>query len=217
MFKGKFVVLTLVVAAAVMSWQMMPANVNTAQSGIVDACSSSATTGAGPYCWLSDPVGGGESLLDLGATITVIARDNTGAPIPNIPTADVWVTGCADGVVLCGGSSSINADSVTNANGQTTLTNAHRGGGYDTGVNVVIQGTTVADPGNCAQDLCLPITYVSTDVDGDLAADSPDFSLFALGYTSPPKVYSAGLDFNCDGQVELIDFTIFAQHYLLQC
>jgi hypothetical protein len=183
----------------------------------VDPCNSSASLGAGPYCYLVDVVGGGDRLDAIGASITVTARDNTNAGIPDIPAADFWLVGCNDGIVLCGGSSSINADSVSNASGTTTITGALRGGGCDTGVNVVIQGTILEDPLNCGTPLCLPITAVSPDYDKDLTVDVPDFTIFAAGYTSPPKPYDSCLDFNCDGNVELVDFTIFAQHYLIVC
>jgi hypothetical protein len=79
----------------------------------------------------------------------------------------------------------------------------------------VIQATVVTQVGGA--QLILPITSVSPDIDCDLTTDLPDFTIFAAGYTSPPKTYEAKLDYNCDGQVELVDFTIFAQHYLLVC
>ena len=67
MFKGKFVALTLVLAVVALSWSFMPASVNTAYSGIVDPCESSAAMGAGQFCMVADLVGGGDQLSDLGA------------------------------------------------------------------------------------------------------------------------------------------------------
>jgi hypothetical protein len=216
MFKGKFVVLTLMVVAVALSWQMMP-GADAAYSGIVDAVNSDATVPPGPaanHCWLVDPVGQGGRLDALGAIISVTARDNLNAAIPDIPASDFWLIGATDNVCLCGGSASSNADSVSNGAGQTTISGALRGGGCDQGVQVVIQSTVIVNSGG---PLVLPITAVSPDIDCDLAVDTPDFAIFAIEYPSPPKAYNACVDYNCDGDVELIDFTIFAQHYLITC
>jgi hypothetical protein len=164
---------------------------------------------------LIDPVGQGDRLDEIGSVISVSARDNLNAPIPDIPNTDVWLIGATDAICLCGGSSSSNADSVTNAAGLTTVSGALRGGGYDAGVQVVIQATVVTQAGGAP--LVIGLTVVSPDIDCDLAVDSPDFSIFGQGYTSPPKTYQPELDYNCDNFVELIDFTLFAQHYLRQC
>ena len=70
--------------------------------------------------------------------------------------------------------------------------------------------------------LCLPLRSVSPDITGnggvvDRTVDLIDLAAFAAGYTAPPKSYDACLDYNCDGLVDLIDFSIFALHYLHQC
>jgi hypothetical protein len=213
MFKGKFAVLTLFVAALALSIYMMP-GADVAYSGIVDAGNSDASTGAGPFCMLIDPVGQGDRLDDLGAVITVTARDNLNAAIPDIPATDVWLIGVTDAICLCGGSASSNADSVTNGAGQTTISGTIRGGGYDAGLQAVIQSTVVTQAGGAP--LVLPITVVSPDLDCDLAVDSPDFTVFGQEYVLYPG-HAANMDFNCDGDVELIDFTLFGQHYLRQC
>jgi hypothetical protein len=51
----------------------------------------------------------------------------------------------------------------------------------------------------------------------DLVVDIIDLAAFAMGYTSPPRVYDACLDFNCDGVVDIVDFAKFAQHFLHLC
>jgi hypothetical protein len=223
MFKGKFVVLTLVLAVVALSWSFMPASVNTAYSGIVDPCQSSAAMGAGPFCMVADLVGGGDQLSDLGADISVVARDNTGTGIPNIPAADFWVIGCTDGLVLCGGSAAVNADSVSNANGETTITNVLRVGGCDTGLQVVIQGTVVDQTGNCGTPLCLPIDVKTTDVNGDLVSNIQDFSLFGQAFPTAlipvPDPFEPCMDYDCSGGpvLGLVDFSIFAQHFENEC
>jgi hypothetical protein len=211
MFKGKFVVLTLVVAAMALSISMMP-GANVAYSGIVSATNSTATT-AGAACWLIDPVGQGDRLDALGSVISIVAKDNSNNPIADIPATDFWLIGATDAICLCGGSASSNADSVSNSAGETTISGALRGGGYDAGVQVVIQSTVVMTGGN---PTVLPLTAVSPDLDCDLAVDSPDFAVFGIEYIKYPGT-AVNMDFNCDTLVELIDFTLFAQHFLRVC
>lgn len=218
MSKGKLVAFSLI-AAALLSWQV--AGVNIATSGVVEPCSSTAVSAGG--CYLVCPQGDGSRLDAIGATISITAKDITGAPIAGIPAADFWLIGCNDQLVLCGGGGAINADSATNASGQTTIAGDLAASGCDLGgVSVVIQGVILTQQPNCTVPLCLPLTSVSPDLSGnggviDGAVDLIDLSQFSTGYTSPPKPYQACLDFNCDGAVDIIDFSIFAQHYLHNC
>jgi hypothetical protein len=215
MFKGKFVVLT-VIAAALLCWQMMPASVDTANSGIVDPCSSTAS--ANGCCLYVCPQGDGPTFAACGSIINIHAADQTGTPIAGIPGADVWVEGCLGTMVLCGGSGSSNADSATGSNGNTTMSGGIGAGGCDIGLLVSIQGVIVKDQAtNCNTNKCLAFQISSPDINGDLIVDIIDLSLFAAGYTSPPKPYVLCYDFNCDGLVDIIDFSIFAQHYLHVC
>jgi hypothetical protein len=218
MFKGKFVVLSLV-AAALLCWQMMPAAVDTANSGIVHPCSSTATSGAGPYCAVACPQGDGDNLGDVGGLITVVVKDQTGAPIPGIPAADYWLIGWNDQLALCGGSGSINADSASNSSGVTTIGGGQdiAAGGCDTGVQVVVQGTVLKDPQDCTSLLCLPINVISVDYNSDLIVDLIDFSIFGPAFPSPPQPYDVCLDYDCNGVIDLIDFSIFGAHFLHQC
>ena len=218
MFKGKFVVLSLV-AAALLCWQMMPAAVDTANSGIVHPCSSTATSGPGPYCATACPQGDGDNLGDVGGLITVVVKDQTGAPIPGIPASDYWLIGCNDLLALCGGSGSINADSASNSSGVTTIGGGQdlAAGGCDNGVQVVVQGTVLKDPADCTSLLCLPINVVSVDYNADLICDVIDFAIFGPAFPSPPQAYDACLDYNCDGIIDLVDFSIFGAHWLHVC
>ena len=148
MFKGKLVVLSLI-AAALLCWQVMPASVNTANSGIVDPCSSSASSAGG--CWIVCPVGDAAPLNALAplagdATISVTVKDNSGNVIPGIPAADFWIVGVTDNIALCGGAGSINATAASDVNGQTTIIGALAGGGCDDQVYVVVQGAVVDGP-----------------------------------------------------------------------
>lgn len=219
MFKGKLVVLSLI-AAALLCWQVMPASVDTANSGIVDPCSSFASSAGG--CWVICPLGDAAPLNALSpqagnATISVTVRDATGAAVPGIPAADFWVIGWADGLVLCGGAGAINATAATDANGQTTITGALAGGGCDVGVAVVVQGTVILDPADWTSPLCLSIATKSPDMTGDLLTNNQDFTLFGNAWQPLGGIYDPCADYDCSGAINSIDFTVFGNHYLHNC
>mgnify|MGYP003571949765 FL=1 len=216
MFKGKFVVLSLI-AAALLCWQILPTTVDSVNSGIVEPCSSSATSAGG--CVLICPQGDGARLDATGATISVTVKDNGGNPIPGVPAADFWLESCSSpGIILCGGSGTINADAATDANGETTISGNLGAGGCDSiGVVVVVQGVVLQDVNNSCAPLCLPILVKSPDLDANLLVDVVDLGLFSLQYTSPPRGYQTCLDYDCDGTIDLVDFSLFSQHYLHSC
>ena len=206
MFKGKFVFLALI-AVVLLSSQLQPAN-----SGVVNSCTSTAA-GAG-CCYLVCPQGDGTRFDDPGcnAIISLTARDIGGIPIPGILAADIWLIGCNDGICLCGGSGSINADSNTSAfvPGFTTISGDLAAGGCDTGFYVVIQGVIVGCPATC-----LPYQIMSPDINCDLIVDLIDLAMFAPPYQSGP--YDICIDYDCNGYLDLIDFAIFGIHYLHAC
>lgn len=215
MFKGKLVVLSLM-AAALLCWQVMPAHVNTASSGIVDACSSSASTLGG--CWVVCPAGDGAALNALSpaagdATINVTVKDGTGAAVPGIPAADFWLVGANDNLVLCGGAGSINATAATDVNGQTTMTGVLAAGGCDDGVLVVVQGTILADVNNSCNPLELAINVRSPDGNGDLFITGLDFNQFGNSWTLLGGTYDPCMDFDCNASINSIDFSVFGNHY----
>ena len=218
MFKGKFVALTLI-AAALLCWQVLP--VDTAHSGIIDPCSTTANSLGG--CYFVCPAGDAADLSDFSGTIFVTVKEASGLAIPGIPAADFWLMGCLDNLDLCAGAAAIGADSASNASGQTTISGSLAASGCElAGLSVVIQGVVVADPLNCDNNLCLNLVTVSPDIDGnggiiDGVVDILDLAAFAPDYTSPPKPYVQCIDFNCDGLVDIIDFSLFAQHYTYNC
>ena len=173
-------------------------------------------------CFVTCPQGDGDGLADIGAVITVTVTDITGAPIAGIPASDYWLIGCEDDIVLCAGSAAINADSASNSAGVTTISGRLAAGGCDHSLVVVVQGIVATDPDDQSTALCLPYETKRPDITGDggvvdQVVDIIDLAALAMGYTSPPKVYNTCFDFNCDGSVGLIDFAIFAQHYLHIC
>ncbi len=217
MVKGKFVLLSIL-AAALLCWQFLPMNTETASSGIVDPCSSSAcfVDALGNRCLFICPQGDGNELEDGNNVIRVTVSDDTGAPIPGILATDFWLVGCED-IYLCAGSGSSNADSATNDNGVTTISGTIAGGGQDSlGVMVVVQGVII----NCrllCGGPCLPIIVTSPDIDGDGDVDIADFSIFGACFQSPPKPYQRRCDMDCDGDVDIADFSRFAQHWQHRC
>ncbi|HET6348066.1 MAG TPA: hypothetical protein VFH88_03190 [Candidatus Krumholzibacteria bacterium] len=141
---------------------------------------------------LTAPVGGGNSQVSL------TVRDNANVGIPGIPTTDMWLVGCNDGLLLCGGSSGSNADLATDATGHTTFSNEPVAGGCDTGLYCVVQGVVIEDAGNSCLPKCLAI-----------AARSPDYK--SAGAPGPAPC--AG-DIRCpDSKVSNADFSWFATHY----
>jgi hypothetical protein len=173
-------------------------------------------------CYVVCPQGDGSSLSDIDAVITVTVTDYDGYPITRVPASDVWLVGCSDGIVLCGGSNAINADSMTNDNGVTTISGRLAAGGCDSELLVVVMGIVASVPGDPGTPMCLPYETKSPDITGsggfiDGVVDLIDLVAFAGGYTSPPNPYDACLDFNCDGVIDIVDFAKFAQHYLHHC
>jgi hypothetical protein len=224
MLKGKYVLLSLAAGSCVGS----VASVNTVNSGIVDACKSTVSAAAGVVlvCPLGDgdplttPVDGGNSMVSL------TVRDNTNTGIPGIPATDMWLVGCNDGLLLCGGSSGSNADLATNASGQTTFSNEPVAGGCDTGLFAVVQGVIIQTAGACTPT-CLPIEARSPDYKGgpacpgdlrcpDSKVTGPDFAWFGTHFTTAgaPKPYHACADYAGPlGSVTGPDFAKFALHF----
>jgi hypothetical protein len=173
---------------------------------------------------MSCPLDDGDRLddADVGATISIVAKDGTGAPLAGIPATDFWLVGCTDGLVLCAGAGAIDADSASNANGETTMSGDAAISGCDlAGVVVVIQSVLVADVDDNCNPQCLSITAMSPDRTGDGGVidgvvELVDFSAFGTPYNKPLQ-YDACFDYNCDGEVELIDFSIFGQHWEHSC
>jgi len=227
MLKGKYALLSL--AAALVCWQAV--SVNNASSGIVDPCKSvvSAAAGVVMVCPQGDgdpltaPVGGGNSQVSL------TVKDNTGTGIPGIPFTDMWLVGCNDGLLLCGGSSGSNADAATDATGHTTFSQEPIAGGCDTGLYCVVQGVVIQDTGTCLPK-CLPIAAHSPDYKSDAGcspADAPcpdskvdnsDFSWFIVHYPYPghAATYFACADYAAPlgGSIDLSDFSKFSVHFV---
>jgi len=194
---------------------LVSAVVSTASALIVDACRSSVSSPQGVL--FSCPARDGESLSNV-AVIDLIVRDVNSTPIPGVPATDVWLIGCPQSLILCGGSGAINATAPTDLNGHTTVTGRFATSGCATGVNVVVQGLVIRGV-SCSGGGCLPVAIRSADVIGpnngapDLVVNMLDLARIAQDYPSPPLAYNAFFDFAQPfGTVTLQDFARWAPH-----
>ncbi len=201
MSKGKFLVLSL---AAVV---LVAFGVGAVNSGIVDGTNSTASSAGGTV--LACPQGDGVTLASVGATISVTVKDNTNAPIPGIPAADFWLIGVTNALNLCGGSGSSNADSASNAAGNTTISGSVAAGGCDFGVKVVVQGVVI--------NTVVGVDVVSPDVNGSGAVDIVDLSQLGPGFNQTVPPADPCTDLDGSGLIDIIDLALFGQHWLHQC
>ena len=198
---------------------------------IVDPCKSSVSANQGIV--LVCPAGDGDLLSSVGSTITLTVRDNTGTGVPGIPRTDLWLVGCNDGLLLCGGTQGSNADASTNAQGVTTFSNEPIAGGCDTGLYVVAQGIIIQRAGTCTPNCLLIATrspdYKSAGAPGpapcagdlrcpDYRVTMADYSWFSSHYTSvvsPAAPYHACADYATPfGNIGLPDYSKFVVHYI---
>jgi len=227
MFKAKLAVLCLVASA------LLVAN-STAFAGIIDPCQSSCSvvlSGAPgtPVTFPACPQGDGGTMIANGWYIDLTIVDGTGTGIANISPTDFWVDDCdaaQELIVLCGGSASSGADSLTNAAGQTTMSNTNLAASTLTGsaggpppaptcangVVIIVQGSVLEDPSqSCTVDLCHPVNVRSFDLTGDGNISGADLSTFAFGY--PPNAFNTCVDYDASGTGNLPDLTTFALHF----
>jgi hypothetical protein len=199
-------------------------------AGIVDPCQSTAAlqtlSGSPPFVVASTPDGNavsGRTLVQSGFQINVTAIDGLGNGIPNVSGTDFWLEDCdpnTDLIILCGGGASSGADSLTNASGNTTMSQTTIAGsnnpvltppfGCVDGMMVVIQGEYLRDPGTgCTTPLCFSdIHFRSYDLTGDGDITPADLSTFANGF--PPNPFEDCTDYTGDGLNTLADLSTWA-------
>jgi hypothetical protein len=213
MCKGKLAVLCLVAVSLL----LVSGITGTANAGIIDPCVSYWELHAvvSPCPLFVCPQGDTDSFLDQGWWIWICVIDITGQPIPAIPATDFWLVDCdpnAD-AALCGGSASSGADSMTNAQGMTTMSlGGLTGGGCADGMALVAQNFVILDSlSNCTTPFCCPIWLRSPDIDGSLEVNLVDLSIFASSF--PPQPYDTCCDFDINATVNLQDLSRFAFHF----
>ena len=186
-----------------------------ASAGIIDPCNSPVVyTGPVVACYFSCPQGDTDTFAEQGFTFSFTINDLLGAPVPDIPGSDFWLVDCdpTGTLVLCGGSASSAADSATNGNGQTTMSNGTlNAGGCTDNLSVVVQGFVLEDPGTGCQPYCYDIWVRSVDLDGSLEVNLVDLAMFSACF--PPQPYDKCCDFDCNATVNLQDLARFAFHF----
>jgi hypothetical protein len=185
---------------------------NSPQSGIYDPCSSyTHFLRPGSRCLIICPKGDGPSLAYGGNEIEVVSRDGYGQPIPGILASDHWLYG-GSSLSLCGGSGSIDADADGDVNGQAVISGILSAGGCCDEIMVVCLAVVIGCP-----PTRLAISVRSPDLDADLLIDLRDFALFSPNFPSPSNPYDSCCDYDCNGIINLVDFSMFAQHWQHGC
>jgi hypothetical protein len=157
--------------------------------------------------------------------IRIEVKDDTDAGIPGIPWSDYWLDACdtAQELYLCAGS--IEADSLTNGDGETTLSDPIAAGGciLSGGVYVAVQNVPIEGSG-CSGPICLDMMVKSPDLTKDGSVGLSDFGVFGDafgtedGVTPPPgKAYDPCCDYNNDSRVNLSDLGYFGDHWQHEC
>jgi hypothetical protein len=186
-----------------------------ASAGIIDPCNSPVVyNGPGVACLFVCPQGDTDSFTLQGITFGFTVKDLGGNPIPDIPGTDFYLIDCdpVNDLTLCAGSASSAADSATNSNGQTTMTNGTMSaGGCADGLSVVVQGFVLEDAGNNCDPYCYNIQVRSPDINADLVVNLQDLAIFASCF--PPQPYDTCCDFDCNATVNLQDLARFAFHF----
>jgi hypothetical protein len=212
MLKGKLA------ACCLVAFGLLVAS-GTAFAGIVDPCNSTAAivfgSQPGPTVTAAVCPSGDASDFGLqGFHISFTIEDGLGNGIPNVPASDFWLDDCDavnDLIVLCGGSSSSSADSLTNSLGKTTMAQTSiAAGDCALGVIAIVQGSILED-NTCTVPRCLSVYVKSFDLSGDLNITLTDLALFGQGY--PPAAFQACTDFSGNGTNNLADLSTFALHF----
>jgi hypothetical protein len=191
-----------------------------ASAGIIDPCRSSVVfNGTTPENYFACPKGETGSFASAGFSFSLRIVDWSGNPIQNIPKSDIWVVDCdpVRNLYLCGGSASSSADSSTNYEGRTTMSNtALAAGGCANGLSVVCQGYLLGPgvPSPCTP-VCVDVRVRSTDLNRDGYVNLSDVSVIAGYY--PPAAYNECGDLNWDGRISLSDVSRLGAHFGHQC
>lgn len=188
---------------------------------IID-CTTGIDIAPGSYCWVVCPQKDAAPLSALSpaggnATITLTVHDSQGNPISDIPGQDFWLVGERNGLSLCGGAYAIDAGAPTDENGITTISGAMAAGGCDQAIYVVAMGLTIKTPEDCDVPVTLDIRTHSPDVNGDRVVDSLDANALGNAWEPLGGTYDECLDFDCNGSIDAVDFSVFGNHWQHTC
>lgn len=215
MFKGKVLLFSLLLVFA-----------TSVNAGEVDDCLSSAGTScvgtlefsicpAGDFEFISSGCGGDADYI----WVEVLNAGSVG--IEGIPWTDFWLDACDPAQELCLCASPVAADSLTNADGRTTISGRMAGGGciLTGGMKIAVQGKTLYEEPTCVDPICLDIIVTSPDNNGDCQVSLADFSPFVNSYNKNLGMpgFNKCCDYTNDNAVSLSDFAFFAEHYQHVC
>jgi hypothetical protein len=215
MFKGKVLLfaLLLVFATSLYAGEVDDCNSTVSLVG----CTSAALNicPAADFDAIRDKCGSGSGY------IAIVALDGTSAGVAGIPWTDYWMGSCdalSDMCLCCDG---VVADSLTNSNGETTISGFIGGGGcvLVDGIYVSIQNKIVLAQPGCTDPVCLDLEIRSPDYICDGIVDLSDYSAFVGSWAlcSGDTGYDECFDFIDNGCVDLSDFAAFAAHWQHEC
>jgi hypothetical protein len=137
----------------------------------------------------------------VNGTITLTLVDALGVPIPFYPFEDLWLETSGGNFAHCPNGTAANAS--TDIAGVTTWSNPLFAGGNSFGQTVVVM---VAGSG--LNQAGLNLLFNSADIDGSLAVNLGDVTLFSFDFT---HTYNYRSDFVRDGAINLGDVTQMAR------
>jgi hypothetical protein len=209
MFKGKVLLFSLLLVFATSLY-----------AGDVDECWSEAGTSCAlrvSVCPLGDFElirGGCGGDADY---IWVTVKDDLNVGIEGVPWTDYWMNACDAAQELCLMASPFAADSLTNANGETTFSGRIAAGGciLTGGMYVACQGKTFLDVATCTVPICIDIVIVSPDINVDCCVNLSDLTFFGQSYNKAlgDDGYNPCCDYNDDDLCNLSDFSFLGEHY----
>lgn len=195
------------------------------QAGEVDQCESECGVSCYPMRISICPAGDFEYIRDsCGGCcdyIWVCVRNYLGEGVAGVPWTDYWLNACDPAQELCLCAQPVVADSLTNADGYTTISSRIAAGGcvLTDGLYLAVQGKIILAKPACSYPVCLDIILVSPDMTADCVVNLSDLAIFGLGYNLDPGKpgYNPCCDFNDDAVCNLSDFAHFGGHYLHSC
>ena len=102
---------------------------------------------------------------------------------------------------------------ASSSNNYTSQASHSHFGGNGTGTGLLtLNGIVIND--TFYVSVRTPDTVKESGGDSDGVVDLLDLTEFAFAYTSPPKPYNPNYDFNGDSVIDVIDFSLLAEHYL---
>ncbi|MBD3179908.1 MAG: hypothetical protein GF417_10075 [Candidatus Latescibacteria bacterium] len=191
----------------------------------IDPCGSSVSLTGCSWMQLNIcPAGDFDSIRDQCGSdgyISVTVLDREWEGIPGIPWTDYWIGSCDPGneIMIC--MDGVVADSLTNQDGETTISGAIAGSGcaVSGGVYLKIQNIIIMEQPACTEPACIAIEIRSPDYVPDGMVDLSDLSAFSssFGHCWGEEGYIECFDFHNDDCINLSDFAKFACHWRHRC